>query len=139
MAEDKTSSTEATTVKRRLRTAPETMRERTEKLQNQKDKDQNAGPSVVRTFGWGFLWPIRKLIIAIASLGRFKFFRGVGLVIVPRYLRNSWKELRLVTWPNARQSYRLTYAVLIFSVLFGVVVAVLDFGLDKLFKAFVIK
>jgi len=139
MAEDNSSNTEATPVKRRLRTAPETMRERTEKLQNQKERDDSAGPSLARSFGWGFTWPIRKIIRAIASLGRFKVFRIIGLIIVPRYIRNSWNELRLVTWPNARQTISLTYAVLIFSVLFGIVVAILDFGLDKLFKAFIIK
>jgi hypothetical protein len=107
-------NTEATSVKRRLR-APETMRERTEKLQNVKDKSgRTAGP--VRLFFRGFFWPLRWIGRQISKLGRFKVFRILGLILLPRYIRNSWKELRQVTWPTVKQSIRLTYAVLIFSV-----------------------
>lgn len=64
--------------------------------------------------------------------------RFVGRVLVSilflRYIRNAWKEVRQVQWPTARETYRLTVAVFIFSILFGAIVAVTDFGLDKLFK-----
>ncbi len=58
---------------------------------------------------------------------------------VPKYFREAWAEIRLVTWPNRRETYRLTVAVLIFSVIFSTIVAVLDYGLDKLFKELIIK
>jgi preprotein translocase SecE subunit len=49
-------------------------------------------------------------------------------------VRNSFKELRHVAWPTGKQTLQLTSAVILFSVIFGVVVALFDFGLDKLFK-----
>jgi preprotein translocase subunit SecE len=57
---------------------------------------------------------------------------------VPPYFRNSWKELTQVTWPDRRQTRRLTFAVILFSVIFGTIVAGVDFGLDKLFRTFIL-
>lgn len=59
--------------------------------------------------------------------------------LVPRYLRESWAEIKQVTWPTRRETVRLTIAVLIFSIIFTVIVAVLDFGLDKIFKELIVK
>ena len=59
--------------------------------------------------------------------------------LIPRFIRNSWAELRQVKWPNRRETRRLTIAVLIFSVIFGISVSLLDAGLDKLFKEVIIK
>jgi preprotein translocase SecE subunit len=73
------------------------------------------------------------------KLGKFKPFRILGFIIVPPYFRNSWKELRQVTWPSFRVAIRLTFAVIAFAVVFGVLVAILDYGLDKLFKQVLIK
>ncbi|QQS70139.1 preprotein translocase subunit SecE [Candidatus Saccharibacteria bacterium] len=55
------------------------------------------------------------------------------------YIRASWKELRGVTWPTFRDSVRLTTAVIIFSILFGLMIAVVDYGLDKVFKELFVK
>lgn len=125
--------------KRRLRVggASETVRERTEKLQNQAAAPKK--PSLVRAFFGGFFAPLRWLGRQIAKLGRFRVFRWISYVLLPPYIRNSWRELRLVTWPNRRQSWALVNAVIIFSVVFGILVAVVDYGLDKLFKEFIIK
>lgn len=135
---ENSTSTEGTPVKRRLRSTSETMRERSEKLQNQEPKSNHPVARGFRSFWRGFTWPLRALGRLLARLGRFlgkyKFFRVIGYIFVPPYIRGSWRELKLVTWPNFVQSWRLTYAVLIFSVIFGVVVAILDFGLDKVFK-----
>ncbi len=65
--------------------------------------------------------------------------RLIGKVLLPTYLRNSWQELKLVTWPNWNESRRLTYAVLIFAVIFGASIALVDYGLDKLFKSILLK
>lgn len=59
--------------------------------------------------------------------------------IIPRYIRNSFAELRQVTWPNRKQSRQLTTAVVLFSIVFGFLVATLDYGLDKLFKKVFLK
>lgn len=63
----------------------------------------------------------------------------VGKVIFPVYFRNSWRELHMVTWPNWRESRRLTVAVLIFAIVFGAAVAGVDWGLDRAFKQLLLK
>lgn len=52
----------------------------------------------------------------------------------PRFLLNAWRELRMVEWPPMRTVFRLTMAVFIFSLIFGLLIMVVDSGLDKLFK-----
>lgn len=54
--------------------------------------------------------------------------------IIPKYFRESWHEIRLTTWPGRKETLRLTIAVFIFSAVFAVIVAALDFVLGKLFK-----
>lgn len=68
-----------------------------------------------------------------------KVFSAIGKVIVPVYLRNSWRELKLVTWPSWKQSRQLTFAVLVFAIVFGALVAVVDYGLDKVFRNILLK
>jgi preprotein translocase SecE subunit len=143
MADDKKLESEqdnqAAPVKRRLRTNSETVRERTAKAQQQRSSDGTKKSNVFSAFGNGFLWPLRQIGRAFAKLGRFRVFRIIGRIFYPRYFRNSIAELRQVSWPDRLTTFRLTYAVIIFSVLFGAIVAVVDFGLDKLFKEFIIK
>jgi preprotein translocase SecE subunit len=63
-----------------------------------------------------------------------------GLVwLAPKYLVNSWRELRQVYWPSRRETWRLTLAVFIFSIVFGALVAGVDKGLDEIFKKVVLK
>lgn len=69
----------------------------------------------------------------------FKIFHILGLIIYPRYIRNSFAELKDVTWPNFRLSIKLTYAVVIFAIIFGASVALLDYGLGKVFKIILLK
>lgn len=58
---------------------------------------------------------------------------------IPKYFRESWKEVRQVTWPNRRETIRLTLAVFVFAVSFGLVVALVDFGLERAFKQLLLK
>lgn len=66
-------------------------------------------------------------------------FRWLGKILVPTYFRQSWRELKLVTWPSWKQSWQLTYAVLIFAVVFGAIIAAVDYGLDKVFRNILLK
>lgn len=59
--------------------------------------------------------------------------------LIPRYFVNSWREVRQVTWPSRRETWRLTLAVFIFAVVFGTLVASVDKGLDLLFKKVILK
>lgn len=53
---------------------------------------------------------------------------------VPKYFRESWAELRQVTWPDRKTTVRLTIAVFIFAIAFALMIAVVDYGLDKIFR-----
>ncbi|PID30544.1 preprotein translocase subunit SecE [Candidatus Saccharibacteria bacterium] len=82
------------------------------------------------------LRPIGHLLRWVANLPPFRFlWRLIGL----NYIRASFGELRLVTWPTFRESMRLTGAVIIFSIIFGAIIAVVDYGLDKVFKQLFVK
>lgn len=56
-------------------------------------------------------------------------FRAFG-----RYFKGSWHELRQVRWPNRKQTWVLTLAVIVFSLLLGGLIFVLDLGFTFLFK-----
>lgn len=109
---------------RRLRPSSETVRERSAGAQAVLKTNK---PSRVQAF-----------LQQVSHLSIWKPFRVVGRFVlrflVPPYFRNSWKEMSLVTWPDRLQTKRLTVAVIIFSIIFGVLVAIVDFILDKLFK-----
>jgi preprotein translocase subunit SecE len=104
--------------KRRLRPASQTVRERSEKTAQAPSKPSKKvsrkTPKPLRVAGQPFKW-----------IGRFIF---------PRFLRNAFLELRHVTWPSRRESRQLTTAVIIFSLIFGVFVSLLDYGISQLFK-----
>ena len=87
--------------------------------------------------------PVTVAARRVGSANIWRPFRAVGQfigrIIFPKPLRRSFSELRQVTWPNRKQTLQLTSAVIMFSVVFGVVVAIFDAGLDKLFKQVIIR
>lgn len=119
------------------------------------EKDSIQDESLVRVFFRGFFWPLKMIGRGLAWLAHrpplkqighgirwFFHLRGIrliGRIIGFSYVRNSWRELQGVTWPTRREGRRLTTAVIIFSVIFGALIAIVDFGLDKLFKAVFLK
>lgn len=130
---------------KRLVRNPETFRERALKASEAGDKPSR--PHRVRSgIGRGFakvFGPIGRFFRRIFRYQPFRFIgkilRFIGRIIWPRYFRNSWKELRLVTWPNWQKSRQLTFAVLIFAIIFGAIVAGVDWGLDKVFRQILLK
>jgi len=66
-------------------------------------------------------------------------FRWLGRILWPRYFRNSFRELRQVTWPSRRETWKLTFAVLTFAVVFGFLVTITDFGLVKVIRRIVLR
>jgi preprotein translocase SecE subunit len=109
---------------RRLRESTETVRDRTTAST---DAPRTVKASKVRS-GFG----------RVGRLAIWKPFKVVGRFLskylIPPYFKNSWRELKLVTWPTGKQTRDLTFAVILFSIVFGAAVAIVDFGLDKLFK-----
>jgi preprotein translocase subunit SecE len=117
---------------------PETFRERALKAAEVSDKPKRSDR--LKQAGSKATSPaFTPVANASRSIFALKPFRLVGKVLFPVYLRRSWRELRLVTWPNWRESRRLTFAVLIFAVVFGAVIAVVDYGLDKIFRHILLK
>ncbi|MBR3115953.1 preprotein translocase subunit SecE [Candidatus Saccharibacteria bacterium] len=51
-----------------------------------------------------------------------------------RYLRDSWLELRQVRWPNAKATWKMVLAVFIYTILFMVVIFLLDLFFAWLFN-----
>jgi preprotein translocase subunit SecE len=121
---------------RRIR-KEETIREKVEKGSASDDAPKTSGP--IRRFFRLIGKPLRPIGRFGKWLGHFKVMRIIGYIIVWPYIRNSWKELRKVTWPTRKESRRLTVAVIIFAVVFGVLIAVVDYGLDKIFKRILLK
>lgn len=122
--------------KRRLRKAPVTMREKAEQAANVQEK-----PKRIR----GAARVVTKPFKAAQRAGKKEFYlpmpdNRLGRLLnkrrrfIPRYFIESWHELREVTWPSRREALKLTLAVFLFAIIFGVIVSVTDFGLDKLFR-----
>lgn len=68
------------------------------------------------------------------AVGRF-----LSKVLFINYIKNSWKELRQVSWPDRKNTTKLTLAVFAFAISFALVIAIADFGLDKVFKAILLE
>ncbi|HKR81879.1 MAG TPA: preprotein translocase subunit SecE [Candidatus Saccharimonadales bacterium] len=120
--------------KRRLLKPTETVREVAAKQEVSASKPRRL--TKTRRVGTA---PFRGIAWIFRQLGKFKPFRIIGYILVPPYFRNSWRELRMTTWPTLKQSRQLTTAVMLFAIVFGVLVAGADYGLDKLFKQVLIK
>lgn len=144
-------TTEPSKAKRRkFKTAP-TLREQTQQQQ------KPAKTSVVKQVLSKILWPLRAIgtlikkvttTLANSKLGagakrlyqsrvfapvRF-LVRILSKILLISYFKNSWQELKLVTWPNAKLTWRLTFAVLMFGLAFGLIIAGLDYVLEKGFR-----
>ncbi len=58
---------------------------------------------------------------------------------IPKYFKESWRELKMVQWPNRKETTKSTIAVIVFAVVFGLLITVVDFGLDKIFRELLLR
>lgn len=136
--------TKPTKAKRRVKN-PETFREKVVKAAEGNDKPPKTHRvrATIKKVLSPVFRPIGKLFSKIGKSKAFKPFKKplaiIGKILVPPYVRSSWAELKQVTWPTWRQSVRLTFAVLVFAVIFAAIVSAIDYGLDKLFKEILLK
>lgn len=127
--------------KPRIRKSAPTVREMAEKAQTQVQKPKKqlriaVGRTAKRQFS-----RISGSDNKVARIVR-KIFRPVLRLLgwlVPRYFINSWHELKQVTWPGRRETWRLTGAVFVFAIVFGLMITGVDKVIDKIFKELVIK
>ena len=136
---------EQPSTKKRLVKNPETFRERALKAATQSEQPK-ATARLRGTAAKPFKLVFQPLGRFLANLFHHQPFRLIGKVldfigkiVFPAYFRNSWRELRQVKWPNRTESRQLTFAVLVFAIVFGGLVAIVDFGLDKVFKQVLLK
>jgi len=135
--------------KRRLRAPTETVREKAVKAQEQAalpvvpTKTRRTGRVLGAPFR-GLAWlghkpPLRQIGHGLRWFFSTRIMRFFGRILGLRFFRESFQELRQVAWPSRRTSRQLTFAVIVFSVIFGGLIAVVDFGLNKLFKDILLK
>lgn len=55
-------------------------------------------------------------------------------VALGHYLRDSWRELRQVRWPNRKLTWKMVLAVILYSLLFVVIISLLDLFFSWLFN-----
>lgn len=134
MADDKSSKTSKT---RRVIKKPVTLREKAEQQSQAKPKvrrlKQTASAAkrpvhVAKKIGQ------KEVNLPLPQNGRVGKFLNKKRRFTPGFLVNAWRELRQVQWPDRRTTARLTVAVFVFAIVFGAIITVVDFGLDKLFK-----
>lgn len=51
-----------------------------------------------------------------------------------RYLRDAWREIRQVRWPNRKATWKMVLAVLIYTALFVILISLLDLFFTWLFN-----
>lgn len=140
--------------KRKLKATP-TFREHSEKqdakLQNPKKHPVKKAVSTVvykplRFIGCSFIKigiaigksPVGRLVASIYKSRVFTPVRFIvkilSKILFIQYFYNAFQELKLVTWPTNKVTWRLTGAVLAFGIIFGLAIAGLDFVLEKVFR-----
>lgn len=127
--------------KPRIRKTAPTVREKAQAAQS---KSESAKPKKLRRIAKVTTKPFRSVKLPSNPVTRFlgrigRIVRKVLGWLVPRYFVNFWREVRLVTWPGRKETWRLTLAVVIFAIVFGAMVAGVDKVIDILFRKLVLK
>lgn len=76
----------------------------------------------------------KKEAKAKAREGKKVFILFRPFVALGRYLRDSWRELRQVRWPNRKATWKMVLAVLIYTALFVLLITLLDMFFTWLFS-----
>jgi len=58
---------------------------------------------------------------------------------IKTFFRESFLELKKVHWPTPKETKNLTIAVLVLAAFFGLILALMDFGLGKIIYPLIIK
>ena len=135
MAEEK-----AEKKKPRVRKSPETVRERADKQTAKvnapkgKIKSKIVRPlTVLRKVGAKEYHPVP---VPDNKTGKVLKKR---VRLVPKFVREAWAELKLVTWPSKKDAARLTGAVIIFAVFFSLFIQLLDVIFNRIVKEIFLK
>jgi preprotein translocase SecE subunit len=135
------SAKESTPPKKRRVRKVETVRERNSKAATKAGKSTLFGKlrSKISAFFSNLVRIGKKEIYLPLPDNKFGRFLNKRRSLMPRYFIESWQELKLVTWPNRKQTWQLTFAVFMFAFIFGALITVADYGLDKIFRAVLVE
>lgn len=61
-----------------------------------------------------------------------KFAKVRSKIRVPRYFKDSWREVKKVTWPTRKDAVKFSFAVIVFTAIFALFTSLLDFGFNQL-------
>lgn len=134
--------------KRALSKPAETVRERSTKGQTSKSSSRRirdtAGVAAKPfTIFWSGLKKLARPLRFIIWPFKLRPVRFVGRIISKvlflNYFKGAWDEVREVTWPSRKETRQLTQAVFAFAIVFGLIVTIVDYGLDKIFKNILLK
>ena len=67
------------------------------------------------------------------------FILARPFVALGRYIRDSWREIRRVRWPNRKVTWKMTLAVLVYCAIFMVLILLLDTLFTFLFNSIIQK
>ena len=129
MAEDKKAQ-------KRIR-KPESMRDKSTKATKQSGKPRrlrSTASAMTKPFKFATRLGRQEYFLITPHEKGFKGFLTKPRRFTPGYLRASYAEVKQVTWPGRRETWKLVGSVFVFSIVFGLVIAVVDYGLDKLFR-----
>ncbi len=79
---------------------------------------------------------LRKIFRPVSKV--FGFLAKILRKITPGFLKGSFREIRQVSWPDRKETIRLTWAVFVFAIVFSIIVAGLDAVLDKIFRSIIL-
>jgi preprotein translocase SecE subunit len=129
--------------RRVVKKTPETVRQKRQKAADAKHKQRRVRNTAAKAktplsaVGRGIkkvLSPFSFLLKPFKTRPARFIGRILGKILFINYIRDSWRELRLVEWPDRRSTIKLTIAVFVFAIVLSSLVAALDYGLDKIFK-----
>lgn len=128
------------TKKPRLRKTAPTIKQRVELKAQKEQKQRRAATGLVKKAAVTLKkirLPRNRATLPIYTAAGF--LKRILSRLMPRYFVNSWHEVKQVTWPGRKETWRLTGAVFIFAVVFGASVALVDKGLESLFRQVILK
>jgi preprotein translocase SecE subunit len=138
------SSSSSTRKKRRLKASPVSVREKRQLAEQEATKPTRRKKTgwMRRFFVWAFsplVWLARRPFWQSKYLKPLRFIvKIIGYILFWPFIKGSMQELKYVEWPDFRTTNRLTLAVIMFAIVFGVVIASADYAFGKLFKELII-
>jgi preprotein translocase SecE subunit len=125
--------------KARIVKKSETMRERTVKQQGEQKprRIRRVSNQAKRPLKAASKFGRREYYLPLPD-NRFGRFLNKKYHIIPGFLRNAWAEVRQVVWPSRRETLKLTLAVIIFALVFGTAIWLVDYGIEKLFRTIIL-